>query len=89
VSSKISAATSECSSFAGHFDGHVEALKQSTWHCLMQHAQGFIGSHWTPTPPSGDYLLCIAPVAARVTINTTMMQYVPTLLAISMVIAMR
>jgi hypothetical protein len=87
VSSKISAATSKCSSFAGHFDGHVEALKQSTWHCLMQHAQSFIRSHWTP--PSGDYLLCIAPVAARVTINITMMQYVPTLLAVSMVIAMR
>jgi hypothetical protein len=53
----------------------------------MQHTLGFIGSHWTP--PSGDYLLRIAPAAPRVPINTTMMQHVLTLLAVSMAIAMR
>ena len=40
-------------------------------------------------PPSGNYSLRIAPAAARATINTTIMQYVPTLLAISMAITMR
>jgi len=52
----------------------------------MQHDQGFTGSHWTPS--SGDYSLRIAQAAARAIINTTMMQHVPTLLAISMAIAM-
>ena len=52
------------------------------------HDQGFTRSHWMP--PSGNYyLLCIAPEAARATaINTTMMQHVPTLLAVSMAVAM-
>jgi hypothetical protein len=53
----------------------------------MQHDQGFTESPWMP--PSGNYLLCIAPAAARATINTTKMQHVPTLLAILMAIAMR
>jgi hypothetical protein len=53
----------------------------------MQYNQGFTGSH--PTPPSGDYSLHIAPAATRVTINTTIMQNVPTLLTISMAIAVR
>jgi hypothetical protein len=53
----------------------------------MQHDQGFTGRHWTL--PSGDYLLRIASAAARVTINTTIMQNVPTLVAVSMAIAMR
>ncbi len=35
----------------------------------MQHVQGYPRSHWTP--PSGDYLLHIAPVAARATANKT------------------
>jgi len=87
VSSKISAATSKCASVAGYFDGHADALKQSTWHRLMQHAQGSSRSHWAP--PSGDYSLFIAPAAARVTINKTTMQNTPTLLAVSMAIAMR
>ena len=55
----------------------------------MQHDndQGFTRSHWMP--PSGNYLLCIAPEATRATaINTTMMQHVPTLLAVSMAVAM-
>jgi hypothetical protein len=53
----------------------------------MQHDQGFTRSHWTP--PSGDYSLRIAPAAARATINTAIMQNIPTLMAISMVIVMR
>jgi hypothetical protein len=52
----------------------------------MQHVQGHTGSHWTP--PSGDYSLLIALAAAREKINSTMMQHVPTLLAVSMAIAM-
>jgi hypothetical protein len=31
----------------------------------MQHVQGYSGSHWMP--PLGNYLLRIAPVAARAT----------------------
>jgi hypothetical protein len=31
----------------------------------MRHVQGYSGSYWTP--PSGDYLLRIAPAAARAT----------------------
>jgi hypothetical protein len=40
-------------------------------------------------PPSGDYSLRIAPAVARATIDTAIMQNIPTLMAISMVIAMR
>ena len=78
----------ECPSVAGHFDVHGEALKRYMWHRLMQHLQGYYtGSHWTP--PSGAYSLCIALAAARATANKTLMYYVPTLMAILMVIAMR
>jgi hypothetical protein len=52
----------------------------------MQHAQGYTGSHWMP--PSGDYSLRIASAAARATANKTTMYYLPTLMAILMVIAM-
>jgi hypothetical protein len=52
----------------------------------MQHVQGYTGSHWTP--PSGDYSLRIASAAAGATANKTTMYYVPTLMAISMVVAM-
>ena len=79
------AAANECTSAVCHFDGHGGAPVQYEAHRLMQHDQGFTGSHWTP--PSGDYLLHIASAAARATINTTIMQTVPTLL--SMAIAMR
>jgi hypothetical protein len=53
----------------------------------MQHVQGYIRSHWTS--PSGNYSLHITQAATRATINTMMMQHVPTLLAISMAIVMR
>jgi hypothetical protein len=78
VSNKILAMTSECASVAGHFGGCADP---------MQHVHGYIRSHWTL--PSGDYLIRIAPAAAMATINKTMMHNVPSLLAISMAIAMR
>jgi hypothetical protein len=81
------AAANKCTSAVGHFDGHGGALVQYEAHRPMQHDQGFTGSHWTP--PSGDYLLRIAPAATRATINTMIMQNVPTFLAVSMAIAMR
>jgi hypothetical protein len=56
-------------------------------HRPMQHVQGYTGSHWTP--PSGDYSLSIALAAARATANKTTMYYLPTLMAILVVIAMR
>ena len=75
-----------CTSVAGHFNGHAEALKQSTWHCPIQHVQGYNESHWMR--PSGNYSLRIAPAAARATANKTKMQYVPTLMVILMAITM-
>jgi hypothetical protein len=50
---------------AGRFDGHSGALEQYRQHQPMQHVQGYSGSHWMPA--SGNYLLCIAPAAARAT----------------------
>ena len=76
-----------CTSAAGHINGHGGAPMRYGAHRPMQHDQGFTRSHWTP--PSGDYSLRIAPAAARATINTTIMKHVPTLLALSMAIAMR
>ena len=52
----------------------------------MQHVQGYIRSHWAL--PSGHYSIRIAPEAARETINKTTMQNVPSLLAMSVAIAM-
>jgi hypothetical protein len=43
-------------------------------HRLVQHVQGYTRSHWTPS--LGDYLLHIAPTAARAAANkTTMKKY--------------
>jgi hypothetical protein len=81
------AVANKCTSAVDHFDGHGGAPVRYEVHRPMQHDQGFTGSHWTP--PSGDYLLRIAPAAARATINTMIMQNVPTFLAVSMAIAMR
>ncbi len=57
--------TNKCTSSAGRFDGHGSALEQYRWHCLMRHVQGYSRSHWTPA--LGNYLLRIAPAAARAT----------------------
>ncbi len=61
--------TNECTSIAGYFDSHGSVAVQYEAHCLMQHVQGYTGSHWMP--PLGDYLLSIAPAAARATANET------------------
>jgi hypothetical protein len=57
--------TNKCTSVAARFEGLADAPEQYRWHCLKQHVQGYSGSHWTP--PSGDYLLRIALVAASAT----------------------
>jgi hypothetical protein len=55
--------TNKCTSIVGHFDGHGGAPGQYRQHCPIRHVQGYLRSHWTP--PLDNYLLCIAPVAAR------------------------
>jgi len=77
----------ESPSSADHVDGHGEALKRYMRHRPMQHGQGYTGSHWTL--PSGDYSLRIALAAARATANKTTIYYVPTLMAILVVIVMQ
>jgi hypothetical protein len=57
--------TNKCTSSAGRFDGHGSAPVQYKAHHPMHHVQGYFESHWTPA--SGNYLLCIAPAAARAT----------------------
>jgi hypothetical protein len=57
--------TNKCTLSADRFDGHGGALEQYRQHCPMRHVQGYSGSHWTPA--SGNYLLRIAPAAARAT----------------------
>jgi hypothetical protein len=67
---------------AGHFDSHGGAPVQDGAQHPMQHLQGYTGSHWTL--PLGNYLLRIAPAAARVTGKQTIMNNKPTLLAFLM-----
>jgi hypothetical protein len=55
----------KCTSSASRFDGHGSAPEQYRWHCPMQHVQGYSRSYWMPA--LGDYLLRIAPAAARAT----------------------
>jgi hypothetical protein len=54
----------KCTSIAEHFNGHAEALKQFMQHRPMEDVQGHIKSHWMP--PSGNFLLSIAPADARI-----------------------
>jgi hypothetical protein len=79
--------TNECTSSSGRFDGLGGALQRYRRHHPMGHVQGYSGSHWTP--PSGDYLLRIAPAAARATANETTTKNVPKRLAILMAAAVR
>jgi len=65
---------------------HGGAPMQYGAHRLMQHDQGFTGSQ--STPPSSNYSLHIAPAASRATINTKIMEHLPTLLAVLMAITM-
>jgi hypothetical protein len=57
--------TNKCTLSAGRFDGHGSAPEQYRRHPPMWHVQGYSESHWMP--PLGDYLLRIAPAAARAT----------------------
>jgi hypothetical protein len=57
--------TNKCTSSAGRFDGHSGAPEQYRWYCPMWYIQGYSGSHWMLA--LGNYLLCIAPAAARAT----------------------
>jgi hypothetical protein len=61
--------TLKCTSVAAHFEGLADAPKRYRWHHPMRHVQGYLGSHWMP--PLGDYLLRIAPAAARATDKQT------------------
>ncbi len=76
--------TNKCTSVVGLFDGHGGAPEQYRQHCPMGHVRGYPGSHWTL--PSCNYLLCIAPAAARATANDTTTKNGPTLLAILMAV---
>ena len=54
----------KCTLIPGRFNGHVDVAVKCWVHCLMEHIQGFIGSHWMLL---SDKCLCrIAPVAAMV-----------------------
>jgi hypothetical protein len=59
----------KCTLSAIRFNGHGNPPVQYEAHCPMQHVQGYSRSHWMP--PSGNYLLRIAPAAARVKTNKT------------------
>jgi hypothetical protein len=80
--------TNKCTSSAGRFDGHGNAPEQYRWHHPVWHVRGYSGSHWTPA--SSNYLLCIAPVAARgATGKQTTINKCTYKLAILMAMAMR
>jgi hypothetical protein len=67
---KKAVAANKCTSSDGCFDGQGGAPEQYRQHHPMRHVQGYSGSLWTPA--LGDYLLRIAPAAARATsIQTT------------------
>ncbi len=55
--------TSKCTSVASRFEDLVDAPEQYRWHCPMRYVQGYSRSHWTPA--LGNYLLHIAPAAAK------------------------
>jgi hypothetical protein len=61
--------TIKCPSYAGCFDGHGCLPVQYEVHLLMEHIQFYNKIHGML--PSGNYLLCIAPAAARSTANET------------------
>ncbi len=77
--------TNKCTSVSCHFDGHANAWVQCCSYCLMQHVQGYPGSHWML--PSSNYLLCIAPMAPRATKNQTTTKKYTHVAAILMAVA--
>jgi hypothetical protein len=64
--------TIKSTSVGAHFDGLADLLVLCGVQCQMQHVQGYCGIHWMP--PSGNYLLCIAPGATWATANKKMMK---------------
>ncbi len=54
----------KCRWIAGNLDCHADVAVWPEAHRLMEHVQGFTGSHWMP--PSGKCLCRIAPAAAMV-----------------------
>jgi hypothetical protein len=60
---------SKCTSSVGRFDSHSGAPEKYRRDCLIAASSGYSGSHWKPL--SGDYLLHIAPAAARAIANKT------------------
>jgi hypothetical protein len=83
----ISTMTKKCNSIIGHFDGQGSAPGQYRQHFLMQHVQGYIGSHWMPhwaaTYSVLPWRLPWQQANKQQSTNT------PTLLAVSMAMAMR
>jgi hypothetical protein len=63
--------TSKCTFIVAHFEGLADVPEQYRRHCLMRHVQGYSGSHCMLA--SGNYLLRIAPAAARATGKQTTM----------------
>jgi hypothetical protein len=57
--------TNECTSVAARFEGLADAPEQYRRHRPVRHVQGYFGSHWMLA--SSNYLLRIAPAAARAT----------------------
>jgi hypothetical protein len=79
--------TNECTLPAGRFDGHGGAPEQYRWHRPMRHVQGYSRSHLMP--PLGNYLLHIAPAAARATGKQQQSTNTPKMVAVFMAMAMR
>ncbi len=80
--------TSKCTSVMAHFQCLADAPVLCGVHCQMQHVQGYPGSHWMP--PSGNYLLRIAPRWPPGQQQTKQRwKNGPTLLAILMAVAVR
>jgi hypothetical protein len=77
--------TIKCTSSASHWNGHGGLPVQYEVHCPMQHDQGYSRSHWMTQ--LGNYSLSIAPAAARATATKHQQKHAPTLLAISMAVA--
>ncbi len=76
----------KCTSSAGRFNGHGRAPEQYRRHRPMRHVQGYSRSHWMPA--SGNYLLRIAPAAARETGNKQQSSNTPRKQAVLMAMAM-
>jgi hypothetical protein len=80
--------TNKCTLSAGRLDGHSSVPEQYRRHRPMWHVQGYSRSHWML--PSGDYLLRIAPAAARATgKQTTINKYTSKKVAVLMAMVMR